>query len=132
MPTLKQINCSIELGTANVKLKEYGARYSDGHVETFIAVPEIDLPFSIHVTSDGYIAPGLALFVFIDGEYQCNRNRVKLKLPGEGVQRREYETEFRLRQKEEKSDAGSFVVRDWKFAKLNRGEQFHHIFMGFG
>lgn len=122
MPTLKQINCSIELGPSNTKLKEYGARYSDGHVETFVAVPDTDIPFTVHLKSEGYIAPGLAFFVFMDGEYQCNRNRVCLKLPGEGVQPQDYETEFRVRQKEEKTSFGTFVVRDWTFAKLNRGE----------
>ena len=122
MPTLKQINCSIELGSSNTKLKEYGARYSDGHVETFVAVPDTDVPFSLHLTSKGYVAPGVAFFVFMDGEYQCNRNRIGLKMPGEGVQPQDYETEFRVRHKEEKTASGTFVVRDWTFEKLNRGE----------
>lgn len=121
MPTLKQINCSIELGPSNTKLKEYGARYSDGHVESFVAVPESDVPFSIHLQSEGYIAPGIAFFVFTDGEYQCNRNRIGLKLPLEDIQPGDYETEFRVRQKEEKTSFGTFVVRDWTFAKLNKG-----------
>ena len=121
MPTLKQINCSIELGPSNTKLKEYGARYSDGHVESFVAVPETDIPFSIHLQSEGYIAPGIAFFVFMDGEYQCNRNRIGLKLPLEDIQPTDYETEFCVRQKEEKTSFGTFVVRDWTFAKLNKG-----------
>lgn len=121
MPTLKQIQCSIELGPSNTKLTEYGARYSDGHVESFIAVPDTDLPFTIHLTSQGYIAPGLAFFVYIDGEYQCNRNRTNLRLPETGVQPSEYETEFRLRQKEEKTSLGTFVARDWTFVKLDTG-----------
>ena len=122
MPKLKQIECSIELGSSNTKLKEYGARYSDGHVEAFVPVPGGDIPFTIHIKSEGYISPGLSFFVFMDGEYQCNRNRVGLKLPGEDAQPQDYETEFRLRQKEEKTNTGSFVVRDWTFAKLDRGE----------
>ncbi|KAK5742932.1 hypothetical protein LTR17_002942 [Elasticomyces elasticus] len=56
MPTLEQITCSIELGSSNAKLKEYGARYSDGTVETFIAIPETGVPFVIHIESKGYIA----------------------------------------------------------------------------
>ncbi|KAK5747373.1 hypothetical protein LTR17_000013 [Elasticomyces elasticus] len=56
MPTLKQITCSIELGSSNANWKEYGARYSDGAVETFIAIPETGVPFVIHVESKGYIA----------------------------------------------------------------------------
>lgn len=121
MPELKQIEVSIELGTSNTKLKEYGARYSDGHVETFIAVPDTDMPFTLHITTRHYIAPGISFFVFMDGEYQCNRNKLGLKLPGDGVEPHEYETEFRLRQKEEKTSAGSFVARVWTFAKLNTG-----------
>lgn len=121
MPTLKQVHCSIELGPSNTKLKEYGARSSDGHVESFIAVPETDVPFSIRLQSEGYIAPGIAFFVFMDGEYQCNRNRIGLKLPREKIQSSEYETDFRVRQKEEKTSVGTFVVRDWTFAKLNKG-----------
>lgn len=122
MPTLKQVNCFIELGSGNTKIKEYGARYSDGHVETFIPVPVTNIPFTIHLTTNGYIAPGIAFFVFMDGEYQCNRNRQGLQLPGDGILAQDYETEFRVRQKEEKTSFGSFVAREWTFAKLNRGK----------
>ena len=125
MPKLKQIECSIELGPRNVKLKEYGARYNDGHVETFIAIPDTDIPFTIHIKTDGYIAPGLAFFAFMDGEYQCNRNRIGFKVPGPGVEPAQYETEFRLRQKEEKTAYGSFVSRDWSFKKLQTGKSIH-------
>lgn len=122
MPELKQIEASIELGPSNTRLKEYGARYSDGHVETFVAVPDTDMPFTIHLKTQGYIAPGISFFVFMDGEYQCNRNKVGLKLPGDGVKPSEYETDFRLRQKEEKTSAGSFVAREWSFAKLDKSQ----------
>ena len=124
MPTLKQISCSVELGSGNTKLKEYGARYSDGHVEAFICAPDTTVPFTIHIKTEGYIAPGMAFFLFMDGEYQCNRNRIGLPIPVDGVQSSECEVEFRLRQKEEKTSAGTFVVRDWTFAKLNRGTIF--------
>ena len=122
MPTLRQIECSIELGASNTRLKEYGARYSDGHVEAFIAVPDTDTPFTIHIKTNGYIAPGISFFVFMDGIYQCNRNKVGFKLPGDGIGPHEYETEFRLRQKEEKTKLGGFVAREWSFAKLDTGE----------
>lgn len=122
MPTLKQIKCSVELGPGNVQLKEYGSKYNDGSVQTFIAVPDTDIPFTIHIETQGYIAPGIALFVFMDGEYQCNRNRVGLKLPGPGVDPSQYETDFRLRQKEEKTAYGSFVSRAWSFKKLQIGK----------
>ena len=122
MPKLNQINCSIELGSSNTKLKEYGSRYKDGYVETFINVPDTDVTFTIHVKTEGYIAPGIAIFVFMDGVPQCNRNRIGLKFPGDGVEPREYEVELRLRQKEEKTSSGTFVVREWTFKKLNRGK----------
>lgn len=96
-------------------------KYSDGGVEAYVAVPETNLPFHIRVLSDGYIAPGLAAYVFIDGVYQCNRNRQKLKFPGEGVLPSEYEVDMKLRQKEEKSPAGMFVAREWSFAQLQKG-----------
>ena len=121
MPQLKQIEASVEQGTSNTKLKEYGARYSDGHVETFIAVPDTDMPFSIHISTQGYIAPGISVFVFMDGQYQCNRNKIGFKLPGDGVQPHEYEAEFRMRQKEDKTGGGVFLAREWSFAKLNTG-----------
>lgn len=129
MPTLKQIKCSIELGPGHVKLKEYGTKYGDGNVQTFIAVPDTDIPFTVHIQTEGYIAPGLAFYVFMDGEYQCNRNRVGLKLPGAAVDVTEYETEFRMRQKEEKNSYGSYVARDWSFKGLNRGKHLFLIFV---
>lgn len=129
MPALKQIRCSVELGPRNVKLQEYGAKYSDGYVQTFIAVPDTDIPFTIHVETEGYIAPGIAFFVFMDGEYQCNRNRVDLKLPGPGVDPAEYQTDFRMRQKEEKTSYGSFISRPWSFKKLQTSKSFVYMFL---
>ncbi|KAK5718857.1 hypothetical protein LTR17_015537 [Elasticomyces elasticus] len=119
MPTLKQVTCSIELGSTNAKLKEYGARYSDGAVETFVAIPETGVPFVIHIESKGYIAPGLAVFVFIDGKYQSNRNKLGLKMPGDDIDPKRYEVDFMMRQKEEKGADGRFVGREWSFVELN-------------
>lgn len=122
MPKLKQVKCNIALGPGEVALKEYGARYSDGVVECFLPVPETNIPFSIHVQSEGYIAPGLAVFVFMDGNYQCNRNKLGLCMPDRGVARDQYEVDFCLRQKEEKTATGAFVGREWSFAELNTGK----------
>ena len=121
MPQLKQISCHVEVGNANMSLPEYSTRYQDGCVQTFIAVPEIDVPFTVHIKTQGYIAPGLAFFIFIDGEYHCNRNRINLRLPDTDISPKQYEVEFRLRQKEEKTTDDTFVTREWTFAKLNRG-----------
>lgn len=117
MPTLKQINCSIELGN-DTALKEYGIKYDDGVVETYIAVPNTKQPFQIHVQSTGYIAPGLAVFVFMDGIYQANRNKLDLKLHSRNGQRQDCEIDFLIRQKEEKDASGLFVGREWTFAHL--------------
>ncbi|RMZ03216.1 hypothetical protein D0860_06907 [Hortaea werneckii] len=119
MPKLKQLVCSIELGQSRTPLQEYGARYSDGAVESFVAVPDTKIPFCIRLKSEGYIAPGLAAFVFMDGQYQCNRNKLQLRMPDDGVPESEYEIDFCLRQKEEKTANGTFVGRQWSFAELN-------------
>lgn len=122
MPNLKQISCAIELGPNNTQLKEYGHRYTDGGVEAFVAIPESDIPFQVHVTSNGYIAPGLAAYLFIDGQYQCNRNRQRLQVPSPGMSPLEYEIDFKLRQREEKTSEGQFVAREWTFSRLQTCE----------
>jgi len=56
MPTLKQLTCTVEWTGSNVPLQEFQPIYGDGYVHTFIAVPPIQTPFSVHLTSHGYIA----------------------------------------------------------------------------
>ncbi|KAI4738545.1 hypothetical protein E4T50_10987 [Aureobasidium sp. EXF-12298] len=119
MPSLKQLTCSIELGSTHTKVPEYGKDYGDGHVTSYIAVPSEEVNFSVHLTSQGYIAPGLAMFVYMDGQYQCNRNRRGLKVPGKGVKSDQVEVDLRVRQKETKQADGSFFGRDWTFHGLN-------------
>ena len=64
------------------------------------------------------------MFVYIDGAYQCNRNRSNLRVPAEGTKRRRTEVDFRVRQKEETWVGGDggigdrFVGREWRFEKL--------------
>jgi len=57
--------------------------------------------------------------VFIDGVYQCNRNRQDLKLqtPPDGRSL----VDFTVRQKEEKQKDGTMIAREWRFEKLNIG-----------
>lgn len=123
MPTLKQVTCSLELGPNNTKIKEYCHRYTDGGVEAFIAVPEADIPFKIHVASHGYIAYGLAAFVYMDGQYQCNRNKQHLAVPREGMNPDRYEVDFKFLQREEKKGGGTYIAREWTFAQLKTGKQ---------
>ena len=119
MPTLKQLTCNVEWEGSATPLQEFQTTYSDGFVETYIAVPEVPSPFSINLQSGGYIAPGLSMFVYIDGIYQCNRNRQNLMLPGEDVSKRQTEINFRVRQRELMMSDGTFVGKPWKFSKAN-------------
>ena len=121
MPTLKQLQCHIEHGSSNSRLLEFCTSYGDGFVETYVSVPSRPSPFSIHLLSDGYIAPGLAMFVFIDGVVQCNRNRVGLIPAGKDVDPRKTEVDFRVRQKEDRMDDDHFMGREWTFENLNTG-----------
>lgn len=62
------------------------------------------------------------MFVFIDGEYQCNRNKRCGGLPGGRGD--EADLEFRVRQKEEKLPNGKFIGREWCFTELRTGKPF--------
>ncbi|KAG8530864.1 uncharacterized protein KY384_004221 [Bacidia gigantensis] len=123
MPVLKNITCNVEWSGSNTPLREYQTSYSDGYVETYIAVPQLSPPFSIHLQSNGYISPGLAMFVYMDGVYQCNRNRSNLKVPFEGSSKTKTDVDFRVRQKEEGTMDGTFRGKQWQFARVNVGEQ---------
>ncbi len=122
MPSLKQLTCTIDVGTHNEPLTEFSTTYRDGFVETFVAVQSRPSPFSIHLTSHGYIAPGLAMFVYIDGVPQCNRNRQGLIVPKANSGPEETEVDIRVRQKEVRIDNDRFIARDWTFEILNIGK----------
>ena len=122
MPTLKQLTCSIEWAGSEVALKEYNTAYADGFVQTYVVIPPVSTNFSVHLKSNGYIASGLAMFVYMDGKYQCNRNRRNLKVPDGTMSRRHTEVDFRVRQKEEKLEDGSYLGKEWRFEELNIGE----------
>ncbi|KAI4661686.1 uncharacterized protein J4E78_004475 [Alternaria triticimaculans] len=117
MPSLKDLNCAIELSGSQQALREFGTIYGDGFVETFVSVPSKPQSFSIHLTSNKFIAPGVAIFVYVDGVYQCNRNRQDLKLRKPSDSRSL--VDFRVRQKEERQKDGSMIAREWAFDKLN-------------
>lgn len=125
MPTLKQLTCQIERGPLNLPLREYNTKYADGFVETHIIVPTQPSPFSVHLTSDGYIAPGLAMFVYIDGVPQCNRNRRGLIAPTMDSKLLETNIDFRVRQKEDKVSDGKYIGREWSFEALNTGTYYY-------
>jgi hypothetical protein len=120
MPSLKDLQCFIELPGTDKRLQEFGTTYNDGCVETFVAVPSGLQPFAIRLFSSGFIAPGLAMYVFIDGVYQCNRNRQNLKFRKSSD--RKALIDFRVRQKEEKQKDGTTIAHEWSFGKPNIGK----------
>ncbi|KAF2739275.1 hypothetical protein EJ04DRAFT_609381 [Polyplosphaeria fusca] len=121
MPSLSNIHCFVELPGLKQRLKEFGTSYGDGIVETFVAVPAEPQNFMIHLKSSSFIASGLAVFVYIDGKYQCNRNRVDLVAPSSAGQKLDKHSlvDFRLRKKEERQAGGGLIAREWTFEKLN-------------
>jgi hypothetical protein len=126
MPSLKDLTCSIELSDGHKPLEEIGTTYSDGCVSTFVPIPkDRSQAFTVHLTSSKFIAPGLALFVFIDGVYQCNRNRQELK-PKTPPSRRSL-VNFRVRQKEERQKDGTMLAHEWTFETLCKGEPIRKV-----
>ena len=108
MPLLRDLNCSIELSDNQEPLQELGTVYGDGLVETFVPVPKKQQTFTVHLSSKNFIAPGIAMYVFIDGIYQCNRNRQNLKLR-RPPDRRSL-VDFKVRQKEERQKDGLVAI----------------------
>lgn len=124
MPTLKQLTCHVEWPISKTPFREYGVSYGDGVVESHIAIPPGSTPFAISLKSKGFISSGLAMFVYIDGVYQCNRNISNLKFsetPGD-ITQETATVEFRVRQREERLPNGEWIGRPWRFEPLNIGK----------
>jgi hypothetical protein len=120
MPAHGLLSCSIELGESKLRLREYGTTYHNRTVETYVAIPSQPSPFGICFSTHGFIAPGLALFVFIDGVYQTNRNKRGLKQPAiDNPTSANFKV--RLGQKEDLLRDGRVIARGWWFEKLNIG-----------
>lgn len=109
--------------------------YGDGVVESFICVPSnVPKNFAVHLRSKGFIFEGLAMVVFIDGQYHVNRNRINLvppeTLPNDRAKDtrsvvaagRRSEVEFIVRQKEKSHGDGLYMGRSWRFDDHNLGE----------
>ncbi|OXV10478.1 hypothetical protein Egran_01761 [Elaphomyces granulatus] len=120
MPTLNHLTCHVEWPTSNIPFQEYGISYGNGVVESHIAVPPSSTPFAISLQSTSFIYSGLAVFVYIDGVYQCNRNRCDLKSPKRTDNPNDTGTmvEFRVRQKEVFLPNGDWIGRPWRFEPL--------------
>ena len=122
MPILNKLTCTILLPPTDTPLPEYRRKYLDSSVSVYVPVPEIAVlqaapAFNIQLRSeDEWLAPGLAMFVYIDGYYQCNRSK-RTPLTGSSA------LELRVRQKEEKlaGGGGGFVGREWRWVQLYVG-----------
>ena len=120
MPELNCMHCTIEVDTSDQPLRESDLKYGNQRVQCRLHVPEGDSEFSIRFATSYYSPPGLAVFVFIDGQYQANRNYTGS----------EPHIELRFRQKEEPRDDGrTFIGRAWRFStpKQGRREELSHV-----
>ncbi|RMD45041.1 hypothetical protein DV735_g229, partial [Chaetothyriales sp. CBS 134920] len=136
MPTLRNLSCQILWADTDTPLQEYGTQYGDGVVETYVAVPDKPRRFYIRLTSKGFVHQGLAAIVFVDGTYQCNRNRVNLVPPKKGLPRERSEINFVMRQKEKTMGEGLYMGRQWRFddhnivpdpPKMSEGDHFKFL-----
>ncbi|KAJ9603114.1 hypothetical protein H2200_012409 [Cladophialophora chaetospira] len=121
MPSLKDLTCHVQWADTGSPFPEYGTVYGDGLVETYIAIPSHPQVFNISLTSRMFISEGLAMVVFIDGQYQCNRNRVNLQEEKGDVPTKKSTINFLLRQKEKPLGDGTYMGREWRFDDCNLG-----------
>lgn len=115
MPNHGLLSCAIEIGDSCTRLREYGSSYFNRTVETYVAIPSKPTPFSIRLLTNSYIAPGLSIWVYVDGMYQTNRNK-------RGAEPPDGKLEFHLGQKEDLLKDGRVIARGWWFEKLNIGK----------
>ncbi|EXJ69629.1 uncharacterized protein A1O5_07665 [Cladophialophora psammophila CBS 110553] len=122
MPTLKDLVCHVQWADTGSPFPEYGTVYGDGVVEAYIAIPTHPQVFTIRLTSRKFIYDGLAMVVFIDGNYQCNRNRVNLQPAKKNLPEIRTNIDFLVRQKEKPMGDGTYMGRQWRFDDCNLGE----------
>ncbi|KAK5062992.1 hypothetical protein LTR84_005068 [Exophiala bonariae] len=119
MPTLKDLACVIQWANTGSPFPEYATQYGDSVVETYIAIPSHPQAFTIRLTSRRFICEGLAMIVYIDGNYQCNRNRVNLQPHKKDLPQDRSEVDFIVRQKEKPMGDGTYMGREWRFDDHN-------------
>ena len=129
MPTLKSLTCCVESGPQNFPLREFDYKYGDGFVGAHLATQPEGGAFSIHLTSDEYVAPGLAAFVFIDGQYQCNKLRRGLVEDGP-PERSLVDFRFRDHQQKDIGGRGRFLSRGWSFEDIGKSRSPLQSFTG--
>ncbi len=122
MPSLKDLVCHVQWADTGSSFPEYATAYGDGLVETYIAIPSHPQVFNIRLKSRMFVSEGLAMVVFIDGQYQCNRNRVNLQPGSKDVPENRSTIDFLVRQKEKPLGDGTYMGREWRFDDYNLGE----------
>lgn len=115
MVKLNSLTCTIDSGTPDLPLQEFSPTYGDGLVSTYVLLPPRPGSLSIHLQSLEPVPTGLAIFVFIDGHFQCARHEVSLT--GAPL----LDVEFRVRQKEDRLAGDQFVAHGWRFEKISAG-----------
>jgi hypothetical protein len=117
MPTLNHITCTVHLATAlDGPAPEYATTYGDGTVSTHIAIPQHRSWFEIHLDSDGYVAPGLAAFVYVDGTYAGNKDTAGFAVGGGNRLRLVFDGFEELAE-----DGESVMRRSWWFEEFSVG-----------
>ncbi|RVX68024.1 hypothetical protein B0A52_08435 [Exophiala mesophila] len=119
MPALRDLVCHVQWASTDSPFPEYATQYGDGVVETYITIPSHPQSFTVRLFSTKFIADGLSMVVFIDGNYQCNRNRVNLRPPKDGQAKHLSEIDFTVRQKEKPMGDGKYMGREWRFDNHN-------------
>lgn len=112
----------VENATTATPFPEHGTQYHDGVVEAFLEVPGRTTDFAIRLQLDEHVAPGLQVFVFIDGVYQCNRIVRGLLPPDDPSAAVNYQVDVKMRQMETEIDHGLFLGNRWSVGRLRSGK----------
>ena len=115
MPSLGQLECHLELEPGGIPFSEYQIEYSNSAVECYVAVPGHSTTFSITLNVEGYISPGLSIYVFMDGAFQVSQNK------STGGRDSEKPTQFHFSQREQEIARERVIRRDWRFEKFTVG-----------
>ncbi|GAM84193.1 hypothetical protein ANO11243_021860 [Dothideomycetidae sp. 11243] len=119
MPDLNCMRCTIEIGPNHEAVQELGVSYSNQRVQCYVGVPNTDVAFCIRFETSSYISPGLAVFVFIDGQYQANRNFTRPPLQLVSSSTVNHKIDECIRQKEEfRTKSDLMIGRAWHFSKI--------------
>ncbi|PVH98128.1 hypothetical protein DM02DRAFT_630500 [Periconia macrospinosa] len=116
MPSLRNLHCSITLPEFDMVLPEGKTTCDEPIVRTHITVPPArPLPFEVRLTSSKYIAPGLSMYVFINGEYQCKLEKTGMELLRGALCETQSLVDFRVRQRLVYLEDGSIVPTEMMF-----------------